>query len=105
MNESPPENRAVYEITWKNILEPGRSQMKVWRMCIACWIPTTTNTHSEYVTLIAVTLQNWLHERASMLRYTYIACLVYCHEITIAICKIHLDCSGHFFPHLRGLEL
>jgi hypothetical protein len=43
---------------------------------IACRIPKATNTHSQYVTLIAFPLQHWLHERASMLRYTYIACLV-----------------------------
>jgi hypothetical protein len=36
-----------------------------------------TNTHSEYVLLIiAFSLQQWLRERASMLLYTYIACLV-----------------------------
>jgi hypothetical protein len=35
-----------------------------------------TNTHSEYVIRIAFPLQQWLHERASMLRYTYIACFV-----------------------------
>ena len=27
--------------------------MTIWRMRIACWIPEATNTHSEYVTLIA----------------------------------------------------
>jgi len=31
--------------------------------------------HSEYVILIAFPLQQWLRERTSMLRYTYIACL------------------------------
>jgi len=30
-------------------------------------------THTGCVTFIAFTLQQWLHERASMLRYTYIA--------------------------------
>ena len=30
--------------------------------------------HSEYVILIAFPLQQWLNERASVLRYTYIAC-------------------------------
>jgi len=35
-----------------------------------------TNTHSEYIIVIAFPLQQWLHERASILRYTYIACLV-----------------------------
>ena len=42
----------------------------------AWWITKVTGTHSEYVTLISFTLQQWLHERASILRYTYIACLV-----------------------------
>jgi len=30
------ENRAVYEIMWKNIVERGRLQMTIWRMRIAC---------------------------------------------------------------------
>jgi hypothetical protein len=34
-------------------------------------IPTATNTYSEYVKLIALLQQEWLHERASMLRETY----------------------------------
>ena len=41
-----------------------------------CCVTKTTDTHSEYVILIAFALQQWLHERASLLRYTYIACLV-----------------------------
>jgi hypothetical protein len=49
--------------------------MTILGMRIACWIPKATNTHSQYVTLIAFPLQQWLHERASMLRYTYVACL------------------------------
>jgi len=61
---------------WKNIVEPGRPQMKIWRMRIACRIAKATNTHSEHVIFIAFPLQQWLHERASFLRYTYIVCLV-----------------------------
>jgi hypothetical protein len=26
------ENRAVYDIVWQNILEPGRPQTTIWRM-------------------------------------------------------------------------
>jgi hypothetical protein len=37
--------RAVYEMMWKNIVEPARPQMKIWRMRIACWVPKATNTH------------------------------------------------------------
>ena len=39
------ENRAVYEIIWKNILAPGKPQVTIWRMHIACWIPKVTKTH------------------------------------------------------------
>jgi len=45
--------------------------MTIWRMRIACWLTKATNIHSEYVMFIAVPLQQWLHERASMLRYMY----------------------------------
>jgi hypothetical protein len=70
------ENRGVYKIMWKNTVEPDRPQMTIWQMRIACWIPKATNTLSEYVILIVFPLQRWLHERASVLRHTYIACLV-----------------------------
>jgi hypothetical protein len=40
------------------------------------WITKATDAHSEYVTLIASPLQQWLLERASMLRYTYTACVL-----------------------------
>jgi len=55
--------------------------MTIWRMRIACWIPKATKTHSECVTLIALQVQQWLHERASMLRYTYIECIVYFYDV------------------------
>jgi hypothetical protein len=67
------ESHAICEIIWKNTVEWGRPQMTIWRMRmrIACWIPKVTNTHSGCVIFIAFPLQQWLHERASMLRYTY----------------------------------
>jgi len=61
---------------WKNIVQPGRPQKIIWYMQIACWIPKATNMQSDYVILIALPQQQWLHEHASSLRYTYIACLV-----------------------------
>jgi len=51
--------------------------MTIYRIRIACWIPTATGTHSEGVIIIAFPLQQWLHERASVLRDMYIACMVY----------------------------
>jgi hypothetical protein len=50
--------------------------MTIWRMRIACWIPKARNILSEHVRLIVFPLQQWLHERASMLRYTYSVCIV-----------------------------
>ena len=44
-------------------------------MRTACWIPKATNTHSQYVRLIAFPRQQWLHERSSMSRHTYTTCL------------------------------
>ena len=46
------------------------------RMRFACWITKATDTHSQYIILIAFPRQQWLRERALVLRYTYIACLV-----------------------------
>ena len=46
------------------------------RMRFACLRIKATDTHSEYVILLAFPLQQWLHESASTLRYTYVACLV-----------------------------
>jgi hypothetical protein len=60
----------------ENMVEPDRPQMTIWCMPIACWMTEATNTHSEYITLTAFPLQQWLHEHFSMLRCTYLACLV-----------------------------
>ena len=42
----------------------------------AFWIPKATNTESEHVILIAFPQQPWLHERASLLRYSTLALLL-----------------------------
>jgi len=54
------ENFIVYEIMLNNMAVwggGGRPQMTTRRMSIACWIPKATNTHSQYVILIAIPLQ------------------------------------------------
>ena len=43
----------------KNMAEPGRPRMTIWRMRIVCWVPKATNTHTVYVTRIAFPLQQW----------------------------------------------
>jgi hypothetical protein len=46
------------------------------RMCVACWITKATYTHSEYIIVIAFPRQQWLRERASMLRHTTLPVLL-----------------------------
>jgi hypothetical protein len=65
------QNRAVYEIMRKNMVEPDRLQMTIRPMRIASWIPKATGINSEYVILVPFPLQQWLHERASLLCSTY----------------------------------
>ena len=100
----PPENRAVYENVWKSTVQPGRPQMTAWHKCITWWIRKSKNTHSEYVIPIALPLQQWLHKRVSMLRYTYTACLVICKN-TVLLCVNVYDTSWIMWCYIRGLEL
>jgi hypothetical protein len=76
INFSPLENRTVGEMMWKDIVEPDRTQMIIWRKGISCWIPKATETLSEYETRIPLPLQQWLHESASMLhlKVHYLSC-------------------------------
>jgi hypothetical protein len=67
------ENLAVCE----NVENYGRARLATENNIIRRKLkPKATNTHSEYVVLIPFPLQQWLHERTSMLCYTYIVCLV-----------------------------
>jgi hypothetical protein len=77
------ENRAIYEIMWKNIVDLERVQVTIWRMGSSRWMfkATHTRTHTDthnpvYVIITAFPLHLWLHERPAILRYTHIECLV-----------------------------
>jgi hypothetical protein len=78
--------------------------MTIWRNRIACWIPKGTNIHSEYVTLIAFPRQQWLRERASMLRYTYVICLVECKVTTWRPCEKFLLVSVLWRQSANGVR-
>ena len=82
------ENRAVYETMWKNILKHGRQQMTIRRTRIAWRI------HSEYATLTAFTLQQWLYEHSSALRYTYSARLAL-FFVSFSTPHCHTSCGIH----------
>jgi hypothetical protein len=76
-------------------------------MCISCLVTKATNVHSEYVILIACPLQQWLYERYSLLRFTYIACLVvYYYSISRdssvgVVIKLGLNDRGILFRFFR----
>jgi hypothetical protein len=63
----------------------------VRRMRFAWWVTKVTNTHSQYVILIAFPRQQWLRERVSLLLYVHLtSSAVLCwHNHTYLI-------SGHF---------
>jgi len=52
----------------KNIVEAGRPEMTIWGMRIT-WIAKAINKNSEYIILIVFPMQQWLHERTSILHY------------------------------------
>ena len=70
----PPENRAVY---WKIQCSVSGHRWP-YGACVLLAGYLRLQTHPEYVLLITVPLQQWLHERVSVLRYTYVGCLEYC---------------------------
>ena len=61
----------------ENTAEPRRPQRTIWRMRFAYWIPKATKTHLVHVLIIACAQQQSLKESAQVLRYIYLACLVY----------------------------
>jgi hypothetical protein len=56
--------------TWINTVQPDTPPMSIRHMRNACCVTKATNTHTEYVIFIAFPLQQLLHERGSMLRYS-----------------------------------
>jgi hypothetical protein len=98
----PPENRSVYETMSKNLVEvEAKNDVTIWRILVACWISKTTVTHAHAyahvpehphasthararthtntrrqtcITYCFFT-EKMIRQRASVLRYTFIACL------------------------------
>ena len=65
-----PENRAVCKLEICGGPGQAAGENVIRRMHFACRITKATNTPSEYVILIALPRQQWLRERASVLRYS-----------------------------------
>ena len=70
-------NRAVCEIMWKLYCTFGQATDHKYSACALHGGHLILQTHTQNVQyLTAFPQQQWLHERASVLRYTYIACLL-----------------------------
>jgi hypothetical protein len=68
-------NRAVCEIMWKNRAGQATDDNMAHALFM---LDIYGYKHTHYVILV-FPLQQWPHDRACMLRYTYIACLIkYC---------------------------
>jgi hypothetical protein len=55
----------------------GTDDNVIRRMHFPCWTNKPTHTRSKFVILTAFPQQQSLRERASLLLYTYIACLTH----------------------------
>jgi len=93
------------QATDDNIIRPMR---------FACGIRKATEKHSEYVILTALPLQQCLHERATMLRHSYLACLCFCLLYREPCCKqgsrrkifkvsVHASHNAYRLRHKDGL--
>ena len=62
------ENRAVFAVMWKNIFRARHATNYNTKrhMRFEFWITKATDTHSEYIILIALLRQQWFRESASM---------------------------------------
>jgi len=68
------ENRAVYEVMRQNSVHPDRWQYGA--CALRAGHPSLHTRMLRICNTYAFPLQQWLHERASVLRYMYNACLV-----------------------------
>ena len=88
------ENRAVYEIICKNIVERSRQQMTIWRICIACWITKSTNKHSQILTLFVFHCNNGCKNapQCYLLRVLFVSYVLNSHSVWHDSAKKHSAC-------------
>jgi len=97
------DNRAVYEIMWKNMVPPDRLQITS-RMCFTCWITKAINTHSEYRGCPRRNVRDF--ERVFlMLNYTDITQNTYIQSWTVTEIMAREKCGHLAFPRTVRLQL
>jgi hypothetical protein len=86
---------------WDNVEKYGTARQAtddniIRRMRFECWITKVTDIQLKYVTFIAFPWQQWSRERASMLRYTYIAYLAMYPDNHGRVACLWRRASAHF---------
>jgi hypothetical protein len=71
-----PADGAVYDIKWKNMVEPNSPKTAIWHIRFGCWISKVTDKHSEYETLIVFHSKNSYANAPQCYVYTYIPPLI-----------------------------
>ena len=102
----------------KKVVETVTNDVTIWRIRVACWISKATRTyahahahapaypyartHKQNNNTYCFSTDTMIHERASMLRYTYIAPLVWPakHQISCELRMLREDCH-QFCPPKR----
>jgi hypothetical protein len=92
LQNSFSENPAVYDMMWKNMVEPHMSEMIVRFMRFAYWATkvttythTHTHTHTECIIDTSFPCQQWIKEQASVLGYNYTAFFVVCFRLSLTL--------------------
>jgi hypothetical protein len=95
--------------SWGNVEKYGRARQAadnnvIRCMHTACWITRATDTHSDYLILIACTWRQGLCNHTSVLHYTYIACfIIKCIFSTEFISFSNSATSNRFILHLISI--
>ena len=90
------ESRTFCEIMRKNIADPVRPHVTIWRMRIACWKPKANNILSEYVILITFRCKNGCMNAPQCNVKLTLPVLFYC-------VLIDLTANSVYFPMQKGL--
>jgi len=90
----PPENRAVCEIVWKNMVQPVRPQMTWWRMRIACWMTGCRHALRMVKIYCFSTATMTMRKRLSVTLHAHcLSCLI----LKVWLCAVSAFITGESF--------
>ena len=91
------ENRAFYEIMWKNVVKPERPQVTIWRMSVACWIRLYARKHTP----APVHPHPHKNTHARTRIYTDI-CKTFCFSTATMVSWKHLSVRSTLYVHCQS---